>query len=129
MLKHFDESGFCLCLPPTYTWTRKGPTYQHRVRTRWGSKGRVNNLIGTLSVEGEVERMEYEILYGGCRAREVLGYLDTLWPIKPQRRASLAWWLSWRTRPSTGPRFSKKSERNRNRRDFGGAICRPTARI
>ena len=77
MLKHLDESGFCLCLPPTYTWTRKGRSHQHRVRTRWGSKGRVN-LIGTLSVEGDVQRMEYEMLDGGCRAREVVGYLDTL---------------------------------------------------
>ncbi len=76
-MKYLDESGFCLCLPPAYTWTLKGRAYQHLVKTRWGSKGRIN-LIGTLRVEGEGELLEYEMLEGGCRTREVLGYLDAL---------------------------------------------------
>lgn len=76
-MKYLDESGFCLCLPPAYTWTLKGRTHQRRVKTRWGSKGRIN-LIGTLRVEGEGELLEYEMLEGGCRTREVLGYLDAL---------------------------------------------------
>ncbi len=66
-----------MCLPPTYSWTRKGRSNQHRVRTRWGKQGRVN-LIGTLSLEGEVEALEYRMLEGSCRAGEVIGYLDTL---------------------------------------------------
>ena len=68
----------CVCLPPSYTWTRKGtPLHQHRVRTRWGSEGRIN-LIGTLSLEGEVERLEYSLVEGSRRGGEVKGYLDAL---------------------------------------------------
>jgi putative transposase len=66
-----------LCLPPAYSWTRKGRSNQHRVRTRWGKQGRVN-LIGTLSFEGEVEALEYRMLEGSCRSGEVVGYLDLL---------------------------------------------------
>ena len=78
ILKYLDESGFCLCLPPTSTWTRKGKSHQHRVKTRWGSKGRIN-LIGTmcLQAEGE-ERLEYKMVEGSCRSAEVMGYLDAL---------------------------------------------------
>ncbi len=78
VLKYLDESGFCLCLPPTYTWTSKGRAHQHRVRTRWGSKGRIN-LIGTLRVEGEAKKLlEYEMLEGRCRTKEVVDYLNVL---------------------------------------------------
>ena len=49
VLKYLDESGFYLCLPPTHTWTLKGQAHQHRVRSRWGSEGRIN-LIGTLGL-------------------------------------------------------------------------------
>ena len=52
VLKYLDESGFYLCLPPTHTWTLKGQSYQHRVRSRSGSDGRIN-LIGTLCLEGD----------------------------------------------------------------------------
>ena len=78
ILKYLDESGFCLCLAPTSTWTRKGKSHQHRVKTRWGSKGRIN-LIGTmcLQAEGE-ERLEYMMVEGSCRSAEVMGYLDAL---------------------------------------------------
>jgi putative transposase len=73
-----DESGFCLCLPPAYTWTRKGRVHQHRVRSRWGSQGRIN-LIGTLCLEGEAEqRLEYSLIEGSCRSAEVKDYLDAL---------------------------------------------------
>ncbi len=77
VLKYLDQSGFSLCLPPAYSWTRKGRSNQHRVRTRWGKQGRVN-LIGTLSFEGEVEALEYRMLEGSCRSGEVVGYLDLL---------------------------------------------------
>ncbi len=77
ILKYLDQSGFSLCLPPAYSWTRRGKANQHRVRTRWGKQGRVN-LIGTLSLEGEVESLEYRMLEGSCRAGEVIGYLDAL---------------------------------------------------
>lgn len=77
-MKYLDESGFCLCLPPAYTWTLKGRAHQHRVKTRWGSKGRIN-LIGTLSLGGESKLLEYEMLEGGgCRNGEVIDYLDIL---------------------------------------------------
>lgn len=67
-----------MCLPLSYTWTRKGRAHQHRVRTRWGRQGRIN-LIGTLSFEGEdEERLEYQLLEGACRTAEVLGYLGAL---------------------------------------------------
>jgi putative transposase len=77
VLKYLDQSGFSLCLPPSYSWTKKGRANQHRVPTRWGKQGRVN-LIGTLSSEGGEERLEYRMLEGPCRTGEVMGYLDTL---------------------------------------------------
>jgi putative transposase len=66
-----------LCLPPAYSWTKKGRANQRRVRTRWGKEGRVN-LIGTLSLEGRFESLEYRMLEGPCRAAEVTDYLDLL---------------------------------------------------
>jgi putative transposase len=67
-----------LCLPPTYTWTKKGTEHQHRVSSRWGSEGRIN-LIGTLRLEGEGEqRLEYGVIEGSCRSGEVAVYLDAL---------------------------------------------------
>ncbi len=66
-----------MCLPPSYSWTKKGRANQHRVRTRWGKEGRVN-LIGTLSSEGRFESLEYRMLEGSCRTAEVTGYLDLL---------------------------------------------------
>lgn len=78
VLKYLDESGFSLCLPPIYTWTCKGQEeHQHRVRTRWDRQGRIN-LIGTLSLEGETERLEYRMLKGSCRSGEVVDYLNLL---------------------------------------------------
>ncbi len=67
-----------MCLPPTYSWTLKGRKHQHRrVRTRWGKQGRIN-LLGTLCLEGEAERLEYRLLEGSCRSGEVVGYLELL---------------------------------------------------
>lgn len=66
-----------MCLPPTYSWTRKGKANQHRVRTRWGKQGRVN-LIGTLSLEDGAQRLEYRVLEGSRRTAEVLSYLEAL---------------------------------------------------
>ncbi|MBA2692246.1 MAG: IS630 family transposase [Rubrobacter sp.] len=77
MLKYLDESGFSLCLPPTCAWTRRGQAHQHRVPTRWGSRGRVN-LVGTLCLEGGSERLEYSMIDGPCRSGEVVRYLDAL---------------------------------------------------
>ncbi len=77
VLKYLDQSGFSLCLPPAYSWTKKGRANQHRVPTRWGKQGRVN-LIGTLSSEDGEERLEYRMLEGSCRTGEVVGYLDAL---------------------------------------------------
>lgn len=34
--------------------------------------------MGTLSLEGEGERLEYSLLEGSCRSAEVIGYLDAL---------------------------------------------------
>ena len=66
-----------MCLPPTHTWMPKGRKRQHPVRSRWGSQGRIN-LIGTLTFEGESERLEYGVIEGSCHSGEVLGYLDAL---------------------------------------------------
>jgi putative transposase len=66
-----------LCLPPAHTWTLKGQAHQHRVRSRWGSEGRIN-LIGTLCLEAGVERLEYRLLESSCNSEEVLPYLDAL---------------------------------------------------
>ena len=77
VLKYLDESGFYLCLPPSYTWTLKGQPHQHRVRSRWGSKGRIN-LIGTLAIEGCAQQLEYRMMEGSCRSVEVASYLNAL---------------------------------------------------
>ena len=45
--------------------------------TRWGSRGRIN-IIGTLCLETESERLEYTMIDGPCRSGEVIGYLDAL---------------------------------------------------
>ena len=90
VLKYLDESGFYLCLPPSYTWTLKGQPHQHRVRSRWGSKGRIN-LIGTLAIEGCAQQLEYRMMEGSCRSVEVASYLKTLWRSKRTQRANLAW--------------------------------------
>lgn len=47
------------------------------MRSRWGSAGRIN-LIGTLRVEGEAEKLEYSLLEGSCRSGEVMNYLDAV---------------------------------------------------
>ena len=47
------------------------------MRTRWGSKGRLN-LIGTWSLYGEKEQLEYRFLSGSCRTQDVIAYLDAL---------------------------------------------------
>lgn len=78
MLKYLDQSGISLCLPPAYSWTKKGRANRREVRTRWGKQGRIN-LIGTLSLDEEVESLEYRMLEGpSCRTGEVLGYLNSL---------------------------------------------------
>ncbi|MEJ7816551.1 MAG: transposase [Rubrobacter sp.] len=77
VLNYLDESGFYLCLPPTHTWTLKGTGHQHRVRSRWGSQGRIN-LIGTLCSEGGEKWLEYRVLEGSCDSKKVLLYLDAL---------------------------------------------------
>jgi putative transposase len=77
VLKYLDESGVSLCLPPAYSWTKKGRANRREVRTRWGKQGRIN-LIGTLSLEEEVESLGYRMLEGPCRSGEVLGYLGCL---------------------------------------------------
>lgn len=66
-----------MCLPPTHTWTLKGTKYQHRVRSRWGSQGRIN-LIGTLLCSEGEKQLEYRVLEGSCDSKEVLLYLDAL---------------------------------------------------
>ncbi len=67
-----------MCLPPAYSWTKKGRANRREVRTRWGKQGRVN-LIGTLSLgEEEVESLQYRMLEGPCWTGEVLGYLNSL---------------------------------------------------
>ena len=47
------------------------------MRTRWGSKGRLN-LIGTWSLHGEGTHLEYRFLEGSCRTHDVIAYLDAL---------------------------------------------------
>ena len=67
-----------MCLPPTHTWTLKGQAHQQRVRSRWGSEGRIN-IIGTLCLEGQSEWLQYySVIEGSCRSEEVLGYLEAL---------------------------------------------------
>lgn len=77
MLKYLDQSGISLCLPPAYSWTKKGRANRHEARTRWGKHGRINP-IGTLCLGEEAESLQYRMLEGPCRTAEVLGYLNSL---------------------------------------------------
>ena len=61
-----------MCLPPAYSWTKKGRANRREVRTRWGKQGRIN-LIGTLCLEEGIESLQYRMLEGPCRTGEVLG--------------------------------------------------------
>lgn len=67
-----------MCLPPAYSWTKKGRANRREVKTRRGNQGRIN-LIGTLSLDGaEARLLEYRMLEGSCRTGEVLGHLNSL---------------------------------------------------
>jgi putative transposase len=84
-LKYLDESGFSLMLPLCYTWFTKGSGQQFRIPTRWSSQGRIN-LIGTYSLHGEQEVLEYRELTGSCRKDAVLDYLERLYvDCKPEQ--------------------------------------------
>jgi hypothetical protein len=74
-----------LCLPPSYTWTLKGRAHQHRVRSRWGSAGRIDLIVGTLRSEGEAQRLGHSLIEGPCRSGEVKHYLDALAEQEAQR--------------------------------------------
>jgi putative transposase len=124
VLKYLDQSGVSLCLPPAYSWTKKGRAKSHEVRTRWGKQGRIN-LIGTLCLEEEVESLQYRMLEGPCRSGEVLGYLRTPWPKKPRGRALESWW-SWTTRRFTRPGRSGTRERDGRPRGSNCITCRRT---
>jgi hypothetical protein len=129
VLKHLDESGFYLYMPPAHTWTKKGQqAHQHRVRSRWGSEGRVN-LMGTLRLlEGEDrERLEYRMLEGSCDSGEVLWATWTPWRRKPDGRGSPAWW-SWTTPRCTPPGSFGSTRRSGRRGDSRCTGCRPIVR-
>ena len=76
-LKFLDQTGFSLMLGLCYTWFKRGTGQQFRVPTRWGSQGRIN-LIGTLSVFGERERLEVRELEGACNQAQVVAFLEAL---------------------------------------------------
>ena len=96
-------ASVCACPRATHLDALKGTAHQHRVRSRWGSAGRID-LIGTLClVEGEAQRLEYSLIEGSCRSAEVKHYLvEALAEQAQSERASLAW-SSWTTRRFTLP--------------------------
>lgn len=59
------------------SWFVKGRGKQFKIPTRWGSDGRVN-VLGTLSLSGTREQLEYRILEGQCTREQVVAYLQTL---------------------------------------------------
>ena len=68
-----------------YTWFERGSGKQFRIPTRWSSQGRIN-LIGTYSLHGQAEILEYRELEGNCRKALVLDYLERLFvDCKPER--------------------------------------------
>lgn len=68
-----------------YTWFERGSGKQFRIPTRWSSQGRIN-LIGTYSLHGQEEILEYRELEGNCRKALVLDYLERLFvDCKPER--------------------------------------------
>lgn len=59
------------------TWFARGRGKQFEIPTRWGSQGRLN-LLGSLSLHGEQQQLEYRLLDGKCTRAEVVAYLETL---------------------------------------------------
>lgn len=68
-------------LPLCYTWFTKGKGKQFQIPTRWGSQGRIN-LIGSYSLFGDDEHLEYRELEKSCKKANVLSYLETLFVAK-----------------------------------------------
>lgn len=64
-------------LPLCYTWFAKGSGKQFLIPTRWSSQGRIN-LIGTYSLHGGEESLEYRELEKTCKQDNVIAYLETL---------------------------------------------------
>jgi putative transposase len=97
--------------------------------TRWGKQGRIN-LVGTLCFEGEDECLEFRLLEGSCRSREVVAYLDLLAEEaqrgKPNGRASRLWWC-WTERPSIELGWCATGGRDGRRRGSGSTTCQRSA--
>ena len=76
-LKFLDQCGFSLMMTLCQTWFKRGSGKQFEIPTRWGSQGRIN-LIGTYSLYGSQEQLEYRELDGNCTQDQVIAYLDRL---------------------------------------------------
>lgn len=74
-LLYLDQVGFSLALKPIKTWTPKGSGIQFEIPSRQGSAGRLN-LIGALDFAANT--LLYRDLMGGCDARKVEAFLDSL---------------------------------------------------
>jgi putative transposase len=71
-----DESGFGLCLPPTYAWARQGEAV--RVPRAWGKSGRVNAVAHLERRSCGGWGLGYALLEGRCGTGEVVAYLEGL---------------------------------------------------
>ena len=60
---HLDEEGYALPAPGEDSLGIEGEDQPH---------------IGTLCLEGDLERLEYSLIEGSCRSGEVKDYLDAL---------------------------------------------------
>ena len=78
VLSYLDESGSYLCLPATHTWTLKGTEHQHRVRSRWGSQGRISTSSAPSPLRRRANSRKYRVIEGSCHSGEVVGHLDAL---------------------------------------------------
>lgn len=58
------------------TWFARGRGKQFMIPTRWGSQGLLN-VLGSLSLHGEHEQLEYRLLDGKCTRAEA-AYPKTL---------------------------------------------------
>ncbi|TNM60186.1 IS630 family transposase, partial [Deinococcus radiopugnans] len=75
-LSFLDQTGLGLMLSIGATWTPRGSGCQFEIPTRWGSNGRIN-LMGCLTLDSAVTRLDVRELNGNCTGEQVIEFLDT----------------------------------------------------
>jgi putative transposase len=96
------------------------------VRSRWGSAGRIN-LIGTLCLEGEIERLEYSLIEGSYRSGEVKDCLNALVEQAQQQEGKPSCVIVLDNTPFHTAGMTREREERWEAREGGCIVCHLTA--